>query len=83
METGGGLGLAAEALDEFTVLGEARVEDLERDLALQVTPLERSLTWHRILLGIHPQERAEWQASVPGWAAETAEPGPLDGVPGS
>ncbi len=52
------------------------------DLALQVTPLERSLTWHRILLGVHPDERAEWQASVPGWAAETAEPGPLDGVPG-
>ena len=53
------------------------------DLALQVAPLERALTWHRILLGIHPEERAEWQASVPGWAAETAEPGPLAGVPGA
>ena len=53
------------------------------DLALQVAPLERSLTWHRILLGIHAAERAEWQASVPGWAAETAEPGPLAGVPGA
>jgi hypothetical protein len=53
------------------------------DLALQVTPLQRALTWHRILLGIHPDERAEWQASVPGWAAETAEPGPLAGVPGA
>ena len=53
------------------------------DLALRVTPLERSLTWHRILLGIHADERAEWQASVPGWAAEAAEPGPLAGVPGA
>jgi Phosphotransferase enzyme family len=53
------------------------------DLALRVTPLERSLTWHRILLGVHADERAEWQASVPGWAAETAEPGPLTGVPGA
>jgi Ser/Thr protein kinase RdoA (MazF antagonist) len=51
------------------------------DLALQVTPLERSLTWWRILRGIHPEERADWLASVPGWAAETAEPGPLAGVP--
>ncbi len=53
------------------------------DLALQVTPLERALTWHRILLGVHADERAEWQASVPGWAAETVEPGPLAGVPGA
>jgi hypothetical protein len=53
------------------------------DLALQVAPLERALTWHRILRGVHPGERAEWQASVPGWAAETAEPGPLAGVPGA
>jgi hypothetical protein len=53
------------------------------DLALQVTPLERSLTWRRILLGVHPVERADWQAAVPGWAAETVEPGPLAGVPGA
>jgi hypothetical protein len=53
------------------------------DLALQVAPLERALTWHRILLGVSSDERAEWQASVPGWAAETAEPGPLAGVPGA
>jgi hypothetical protein len=52
------------------------------DLALQVTPLQRALTWHRVLAGVHPAERADWQSSVPGWAAETAEPGPLAGVPG-
>jgi hypothetical protein len=52
------------------------------EAALQVAPLERALTWHRILCGIHPEEAAEWHASVPGWAAETAEPGPLAGVPG-
>jgi hypothetical protein len=53
------------------------------DVALQVTPLERSLTWNRILRGVHAEERAEWQASVPGWAAEAAGPGPLAGVPGA
>ena len=30
------LGLAAEALDELAVLGEARVQDLERNSALQM-----------------------------------------------
>ena len=53
------------------------------DVALQVTPLQRALTWHRILRGIHAGERAEWQASVPGWVAESLEPGPLAGVPGA
>ncbi len=53
------------------------------DVALQVTPLQRALTWHRILRGVHADERAEWQASVPGWAAESLEPGPLAGVPGA
>ena len=33
------------------------------DLALRVAPLQRALTWHRILLGVSPDERAEWQAS--------------------
>jgi hypothetical protein len=53
------------------------------ELALQVTPLQRAATWHRILLGVHPEERREWQASVPGWVAETADPGPLACVPGA
>jgi len=32
-------GLAPEALDELAILGEAAVQDLERDLALQVRVL--------------------------------------------
>jgi hypothetical protein len=70
-------------LQPWRPFAETRVLLELADLALSVTPLERSLTWHRILLGVHAGERAEWQASVPGWAAETAEPGPLAGVPGA
>jgi hypothetical protein len=69
-------------LQPWRPFAETRVLHELVDSALQVTPLERSLTWRRILLGIHPDERADWQASVPGWAAETMEPGPLAGVPG-
>lgn len=47
------------------------------DLALIVGPLQRALTWRRILRGVHPAERGEWQAAVPGWAAESLEPGTL------
>ncbi len=36
LEAGGGLRLAAEPLDELAVLGEAAVEDLQRDEALQM-----------------------------------------------
>ena len=36
LEAGRGFGLAAEALDEFAVLGEMPVQDLERDSALKV-----------------------------------------------
>ncbi len=36
LEAGGGLGLAAEALDELLVLGEAVVEDLDRDVAVEL-----------------------------------------------
>jgi hypothetical protein len=47
------------------------------DLALAVGPLQRALTWRRILRGVHPSERAEWQDSVAGWIAEYVEPGTL------
>jgi hypothetical protein len=50
-------------------------------LALRVGPPARALTWHRILLGIHPAERVEWADSVPGWMAEYLEPGSLDPAP--
>jgi Phosphotransferase enzyme family len=62
---------------------EARVLRELCDVALQVTPLQRALTWHRILCGVHADERAEWQASVPGWVELSLEPGPLAGVPGA
>ena len=42
-----------------------------------MAPLQRALTWRRILRGVHPAERAEWQDSVPGWTAEYLEPGTL------
>ncbi|MCW2532861.1 MAG: Phosphotransferase enzyme family protein [Blastococcus sp.] len=45
------------------------------DLALTVGPLQRALTWRRILRGVHPAERPEWQDSVRGWTAECLEPG--------
>ncbi len=63
--------------------GGQGVNTADSRVELSVAPLERALTWHRILLGVHAGERAGWQASVPGWAAETAEPGPLAGVPGA
>ena len=53
----------------------------QADLALTVGPLQRALTWRRILRGVHRAERAEWQDSVPGWTAEYLEPGTLTAQP--
>ncbi|TYP84618.1 aminoglycoside phosphotransferase family protein [Blastococcus xanthinilyticus] len=47
------------------------------DVALRVAPLQRALTWRRILRGVHEAERAEWAGAVPGWTAEHLAPGPL------
>jgi hypothetical protein len=47
------------------------------DLALAVAPLPRAMTWRRILRGVHPGERSEWEDAVPGWMAEYLEPGVL------
>jgi hypothetical protein len=44
----------------------------------QLGPPARALTWRRILLGIHPAERAEWDPYVVGWMAEHLETGSLD-----
>jgi hypothetical protein len=66
-------------LEPWTGLGTpAELREL-CGVALRVGPPARALTWHRILLGIHPSERAEWAASVPGWMATYLEPGSLDG----
>ena len=43
-------------------------------VALRVAPLPRAMTWRRILRGVHPTERTEWQDAVPGWTAEYLEP---------
>ena len=47
------------------------------DVALRVAPLPRAMTWRRILRGVHPAERTDWQDAVPGWTAESLEPGIL------
>jgi hypothetical protein len=47
------------------------------DIALRVGPLQRALTWRRILRGVHADERSAWADSVPGWTAEHLQPGPL------
>ena len=46
-------------------------------LALRVGPLQRAVTWRRILRGVHPAERTAWADAVPGWTAEHLEPGTL------
>jgi hypothetical protein len=51
------------------------------DLALWVGPLQRALSWRRILRGVHPGERAQWQDSVPGWTGEHLERGTLTAAP--
>ena len=46
-------------------------------LALALGPMQRALTWRRILRGVHPPERTEWADAVPRWTAEYLEPGIL------
>jgi Phosphotransferase enzyme family len=64
-------------LDAWTDRGSPVQLREQVDLALTVGPLQRALTWRRILRGVHPAERAEWQDAVPGWTAESLEPGTL------
>ncbi|TFV75539.1 aminoglycoside phosphotransferase family protein [Blastococcus sp. CT_GayMR19] len=52
------------------------------DRALQVGPLQRALTWRRILQGVHADEVGEWADAVPGWTAEHLAPGTLSAAPG-
>jgi hypothetical protein len=47
------------------------------DLALAVAPLPRAMTWRRILRGVDPAERTEWQHAVPELTTEYLEPGIL------
>jgi hypothetical protein len=68
-------------LRPWQVFAEAPVLRELAGSALRIAPLARALTWRRVLLGVLPPERAEWQASVPGWLAESAGPGPLDAAP--
>jgi len=64
-------------LDVWTGYGTATQLREQVDVALRVAPLPRAMTWRRILAGVHPAERAEWRGAVPGWAAESLEPGIL------
>jgi hypothetical protein len=64
-------------LEPWTGHGSARTLREQCDLALAVGPLPRAMTWRRILRGVHPAERVEWQDAVPGWTAEYLEPGML------
>jgi hypothetical protein len=57
----------------------ATLRELVR-IALRVSPLPRAMTWRRILRGVHPAERTEWQTAVPWWTAEYLEPGILTPV---
>ena len=54
----------------------AALRELVR-IALRVSPLPRAMTWRRILRGVHPAERTEWESAVPWWTAEYLEPGTL------
>jgi hypothetical protein len=64
-------------LDEWRAHGTLEELREQVDLALRIGPLQRALTWRRILRGVHPADRAEWQDAVPGWTAESLEPGTL------
>jgi hypothetical protein len=64
-------------LEPWTGFGTARELRRQCELALHVAPLARALTWRRILRGVHPGERGEWQLSVAEWTAEHLAPGPL------
>lgn len=65
-------------LEPWTDYGSPADLRKQCDLALRVGPPARALTWHRILLGIHPAERVEWDEYVAGWMAEYLERGSLD-----
>lgn len=68
-------------LEEWRASGTpAELRELCDD-ALRVAPLQRALTWRRILRGVPPAERGEWQGAVPGWTAEHLAPGPLTPPP--
>jgi hypothetical protein len=66
-------------LDAWSGYGSPADLREQADLALRVAPLPRAMTWRRILRGVHPAERTEWQDAVPGWVAEHLEPGVLTG----
>ena len=62
-------------LEQWRDFGAADELRAQCDLALRVGPLQRALTWRRILAGVHADERAAWAGSVPGWTAEHLAPG--------
>ncbi len=67
-------------LEPWAVYGSPRELRYQCELALRVAPLARALTWRRILRGVHPGERGQWQNSVADWTGEHLAPGPLTAV---
>jgi hypothetical protein len=64
-------------LEPWSAYGRAAELRNLSEVALRIGPPARALTWRRILLGIHPAERVEWDEYVAGWMAEYLEPGSL------
>jgi hypothetical protein len=64
-------------LEEWSAFGDPVQLRALCDLALRVAPLQRALTWRRILRGVPREEWGEWTEQVPGWTAEHLGPGPL------
>jgi hypothetical protein len=64
-------------LDAWSGYGSPAELREQCDLALRVGAMPRAMTWRRMLRGVHPAERTEWQEAVPGWTAEYREPGIL------
>ena len=80
LQAGGARGLAAEALDELGVLGEAAVEQLERDLAAELRVLGAVDVGHpaRAEPAHAPGSgrRSACRASTPAHSCTPATPGP-------
>ena len=68
-------------LDQWLDFGAAEELREHCAMALRVGPLQRALTWRRILRGIHPDERARWADAVPGWTVGHLAPGPQTTTP--
>ncbi|MCA0143390.1 phosphotransferase [Blastococcus sp. LR1] len=65
-------------LDQWLDFGTAAELRELCGLALRIGPLQRGLSWRRILRGVHPEERVEWADQVARWTAMHLAPGTLE-----